>query len=426
MATRMTAANFRSDFVRFSVTAMPTAAPNAADDKLQRNINMHTSIIDCGQSYWPDVRMHSSTRRKRCQANFGPRKAGALRGRGRTVIIAVPMSLFSPKLGIDLGTTNVLVYVPGKGVVLNEPSVVAVAKDTKKVVAIGVEAKRMIGRTPDEIIAYRPMKDGVIADYRVTEAMLRYFMRKALKWNPLRPTVLVSVPAGVTSTEKRAVIEAAMKAGAKDAYVVKEPILAAIGAGIPINEPVGHMIVDIGGGTIDVAVISLGGIVAANSVKCAGNKLDAAIMEYLKRQYNLAIGEKTAEDIKIKIGVAVPTNEELSMPVKGRDLVTGLPRTLELKSNEIATAIGKELREMVKAVKDVLQETPPELASDIIDNGIIMTGGTSQLRHFPELIFRRTGVRAKLAPEAYFCVVKGTGVALDHLDTYRKSIISKK
>ncbi|MBU6323380.1 MAG: rod shape-determining protein [Patescibacteria group bacterium] len=335
-------------------------------------------------------------------------------------------SFFSPKLGIDLGTTNVLVYLPGKGVVLNEPSVVAVSKDTKKVLAIGAEAKRMIGRTPEEIIAYRPMKDGVIADYRVTEAMLRYFIRKALKWNPLRPTVLVSVPAGVTSTEKRAVIEAAMKAGAKDAFVVKEPILAAIGAGIPINEPVGHMIIDIGGGTIDVAVISLGGIVAANSVKCAGNKLDAAIAEYLKRQYNLAVGEKTAEEVKIKVGAAVPMNEELSMPVKGRDLVTGLPRTVEVRSNEVATAIGRELREMVKAIKDVLQETPPELASDIIDNGIIMTGGTSQLRHFPELIFRRTGVRAKLAPEAYYCVVKGTGIALSHLDTYKKSIISKR
>ncbi len=227
------------------------------------------------------------------------------------------MSVFSPKLGIDLGTTNVLVFVPGRGVVLNEPSVVAVSTENNKVVAIGVEAKQMIGRTPDSITAYRPMKDGVIADYRVTEAMLRYFMRKALgRFNLFKPTVLISVPAGVTSTEKRAVIEAAAKAGARNAYVVKEPILAAIGAGIPIHEPMGRMVADIGGGTIDVAVISLGGIVASTSVKCAGNKLDRAIADHVKKQYNLAIGDKTAEEIKITIGSAVPITDELSMPVK--------------------------------------------------------------------------------------------------------------
>ena len=271
------------------------------------------------------------------------------------------------------------------------------------------------------------MKDGVIADYRVTEAMLRYFMRKALgKWNFFKPVVLISVPAGVTSTEKRAVIEAAIKAGARDAFVVKEPILAAIGAGIPIHEAMGRMIADLGGGTIDVAVISLGGIVASTSVKCAGNRLDRAIIDYLKKQYNLAIGDKTAEEIKITIGSAVPLSEELSMPVKGRDLVTGLPRTVELKTNEIVTAMNRELREMMGAVRKVLQETPPELASDIIDNGIILTGGTSQLRHFPELVFRRTGVQAKLADDAYFCVARGTGVALNHLDTYKKSIVSKR
>ena len=337
------------------------------------------------------------------------------------------MSFFSPRLGIDLGTTNVLVFLPGKGVVINEPSVVAVSKETNKVVAIGTEAKQMVGRTPDTIVAYRPMKDGVIADYRVTEAMLRYFIRKAVgRWNPFRPTVLVSVPAGVTSTEKRAVIEAAIKAGAKDAFVVKEPILAAIGAGIPIHEPMGRMVVDIGGGTTDVAVISLGGIVAATSVKCAGNRLDAAVADYMKKQYNLAIGDKSAEEVKIKIGCAVPLTEELELSVKGRDLVSGLPRTVEVKSNELVQAMNRELREMMGAVRKVLQETPPELASDIIDNGIILTGGSSQLRQMPELVLRRTGVSAKLAPDAYYCVARGTGIALRHLDVYKKSIISRK
>lgn len=337
------------------------------------------------------------------------------------------MAFFSPRLGIDLGTTNVLVFVPGKGVVLNEPSVVAVSSENNKVLAIGSEAKQMIGRTPDTIQAYRPMKDGVIADYRVTEAILRYFMRKALgKWNIWKPTVLVSVPAGVTSTEKRAVIEAAVKAGAADAYVVKEPILAAIGAGIPIQEPMGRMVVDMGGGTTDVAVISLGGIVASTSVKVAGNALDRAIIDHLKRTHNLAIGDKTAEEVKIKVGAAVPMNEELSMSVKGRDLVSGLPRTVELKTNEIVTAMSRELREMMNAIRKVLQETPPELASDIIDNGIIMTGGTSQLRQMTELVFRRTGVAAKLAQDAYYCVARGTGIALRHLDTYKKSILAKR
>ncbi len=330
------------------------------------------------------------------------------------------------KLGIDLGTTNILVFVPGKGIVLNEPSVVAVSEDNK-ILAIGVEAKTMIGRTPESIIAYRPMKDGVIADYRVTEAMLRYYIDKALgRWNIFKPDVLISVPAGVTSTERRAVVEAAIKAGAKNAYVVKEPILAAIGAGIPIQEAAGHMIVDIGGGTTDVAVISLGGIVASTSVKVAGNKMDTAIADYVKKNFNLVIGDKTAEDIKIGIGSAVPLNEELVMTVKGRDFVVGLPRTIELKTNDVVKAISKELREMVKAVRDVLQETPPELSSDIIDRGIIMTGGSSQLRNFPELMFRRTGVKASLADEAYFCVAKGTGIALEHLNTYKNSIIAKR
>jgi rod shape-determining protein MreB len=310
---------------------------------------------------------------------------------------------------------------------LNEPSVVAVSEQDRKVLAVGVEAKEMIGRTPDNIIAYRPMKDGVIADYRVTEAMLRYFIDKALgKWNFFKPEVMVSVPAGITSTERRAVVEAALKAGAKSAYVVKEPILAAIGAGIPIQEARGHMVVDIGGGTTDVAVISLGGIVASTSVKCAGNKIDAAIADYVKKTFNLAIGDKMAEDIKVNIGSAIPLEDELSMIVKGRDFISGLPRSTEVKTNEIVKAIAKELRDMIKAIKDVLQETPPELSADIIDQGIIMTGGSSLLRNLPELVFRRTGVKAVLADDALFCVAKGTGIALEHLDTYKKTIISKR
>ena len=284
------------------------------------------------------------------------------------------MAIFTKKLGIDLGTTSTIVFLPGKGIVLNEPSVVAVSEQDNKILAVGLEAKNMIGKTPDNIIAYRPMKDGVIADYRVTEAMLRYFIDKALgKWNLFKPEVMISVPAGVTSTERRAVVEAAIKAGAKNAYVVKEPILAAIGAGIPIYEAVGHMVVDIGGGTTDVAVISLGGIVASTSVKCAGNRIDYAIADYIKKTFNLAVGDQTAENIKINIGSAVPLEEELTMLVKGRDFLSGLPRSTEIKTNEIVKAIGKELREMIKAIKDVLQETPPELAADIIDQGIIMT-----------------------------------------------------
>jgi len=337
------------------------------------------------------------------------------------------MFSFTPKLGIDLGTTTVLVFLPGKGVVLNEPSVVAVSEQDNKILAVGNEAKEMIGRTPDNIIAYRPMKDGVIADYRVTEAMLRYYMSKALgKFNMFKPEVMISVPAGVSSTERRAVVEAATKAGAREAYVVKEPILAAIGAGIPIYEARGHMIVDIGGGTTDVAVISLGGIVASTSVKCAGNRIDHAIADYIKKTHNLAIGDKTAEDIKIRIGSAVPLEDELSMAVKGRDYLTGLPRSIELTTNEVVRAISRELRMMIGAIKDVLQETPPELSADIIDHGIIMTGGSSQLRNLSELVYRRTGVKARVAKDAPYCVVKGTGEAIKHLDVYKKAIIAKR
>jgi rod shape-determining protein MreB len=337
------------------------------------------------------------------------------------------MSIFSPRLGIDLGTANTLVFVPKKGIVLNEPSVVAISIVDRKVLAVGNQAKEMIGRTPDGIVAYRPMKDGVIADYRVTEAMLRYFIDQALgKFSFFKPDVMVSVPASITSTERRAVIEAALRAGAKNAYVVKEPILAAIGAGIPIQEAKGHMVVDIGGGTTDVAVISLGGIVSSTSVKCAGNKLDVAIADYVKKTFNLAIGDHMSEIIKITIGSAIPLDQELGMMVKGRDFISGLPRSTEIKTNEIVKAIALPLRDMIKAIKDVLQETPPELAADIIDQGIIMTGGSSMLRNLPELVYRRTGVKAKLADEPLLCVVKGTGTVLDHLESYKKTIIAKR
>ncbi len=337
------------------------------------------------------------------------------------------MAFFTPKLGIDLGTANTLVFVPGRGVVLNEASIVAISEVDKRILAVGAKAKEMIGRTPGEVVVYRPLKDGVIADYRVTQAMLRYFITKALgRFQFFRPEVMISVPTGVTSTERRAVVEAAIRAGAKSAYVVKESVLAAMGAGIPIHEPRGNMVIDIGGGTTDVAVISLGGVVASTSVKCAGDRLDHAIADYIKKTYNLAIGEQTAEDIKIGIGSAVPLDDELSMQVRGRDFVTGLPRSIELKTNDIVKAMGKELREIIKALRDVLQETPPEFASDIIDRGITMTGGTSQLRYFPELVLRRTGVKAHVADEALFCVVNGTGIALEHLDTYKKAIIAKR
>ena len=336
--------------------------------------------------------------------------------------------MFIRKIGIDLGTANTLVFVPKKGVVVNEPSVVAVARDENRVLAVGNEARQMVGRTPDSIVAYRPLKDGVIADYRVTEAMLRYFINRAS--GPVRlfrPEVMVSVPAGVTSTERRAVIEATVQAGAKAAYVVKEPVLAAIGAGIPINEPSGHMVVDIGGGTSDIAVISLGGIVASTSVKVAGDKLDQAISEYIKRNYNLAIGERTAENIKISIGSAVPLDDEsMKMEIKGRDLVSGLPKLIELNSQEVTAAFADELDEIVRAIKAVLHDTPPELAADIMDRGIVMTGGGSLLHNIDQLVFQETGVPAHVADEALLCVAKGTGIALEHLEVYKRSIMSKR
>lgn len=338
-------------------------------------------------------------------------------------------NFLTTKIGIDLGTANILVYVPGKGVILNEPSVVAVSEEEKRILAVGAEAKTMIGKTPDDIIAYRPMKNGVIADYRVAEAMLSYCIKKAMgKYNPFKPEILISVPAGVTSTERRAVVEAAIKAGAKRAYVVKEPILGAIGSGIRIEEPGGHMIVDMGGGTTDVAVISLGGIVTSTSVKCAGDRLDRAVIDYMKKAHNLAIGDKTAERIKIEIGSAlrVPDTREQRIRISGRDYISGLPRTIEIGTNEIVDATQRELKEMTQAIKDVLAETPPELASDIIDRGIMMTGGTSQLKNLTKLVEKTTGVKAYLVEQPLHAVAQGTGQALEHLDVYKKSIIAKR
>jgi len=336
--------------------------------------------------------------------------------------------MFVRKIGIDLGTANTLVFIPKKGVVANEPSVVAVVRNENTVLAVGNEARDMIGRTPDTIIAYRPLRDGVIADYRVTEAMLRYFINKAGgRFRLFRPEVMVSVPAGVTSTERRAVIEATVQAGAKAAYVVKEPVLAAIGAGIPINEPSGNMVVDIGGGTTDIAVISLGGIVTATSVKVAGDKLDQAIADYIKKNYNLAIGDRTAEEVKIKIGSAVAIDDEsLRMEIRGRDLMSGLPRTIEIHSAEVTAAIADELDEIIRAIKNVLHDTPPELSADIMNKGIVVSGGGALLRNIDELILQETGVPAHIADEPLLCVVKGTGIALEHLDVYKRSIMSKR
>ncbi len=336
--------------------------------------------------------------------------------------------MFIRKIGIDLGTANTLVFVPKKGVVINEPSVVAVGRDDNRVLAVGNEAREMVGRTPDTITAYRPLKDGVIADYRVTEAMLRYFINKVSgRFRLFRPEVMTSVPAGVTSTERRAVIEATVQAGAKAAYVVKEPVLAAIGAGIPINEPVGHMVVDIGGGTSDIAVISLGGIVASTSVKVAGNRFDQAIAEYIKRNYNLAIGDRTAEEVKIRIGSAVAVDDEsLFMEIKGRDLMSGLPKIIEMHSAEVTEAIADELDEVIRAIKSVLHETPPELAADIMDKGIVLTGGGALLRAIDKLVFQETGVPAYIAEEPLLCVAKGTGIVLEHLEIYKRSIMSKR
>ncbi len=335
--------------------------------------------------------------------------------------------MFSRKIGIDLGTCNSIVFTPQKGVVLNEPSVVAVSIAENRILAVGREAKEMTGRTPDAIKVYRPLRDGVIADYRVTEAMLKYFIKRGVtNFRFLRPELLIGVPAGITSTEKRAVIEAGMTAGAKGVYVAREPILAAIGAGIPINSCSGHMIIDIGGGTSEVAIISLGGIVTCRSLRVAGDKLDAAIADYIKKKHNLAIGEQTAEEIKIKIGTALPEKEQREIEIRGRDLISGLPHNIKVSSGEVCEAISDRLAEMVQVVKEVLRETPPELSSDIMDKGMIISGGGALLRNIDELVAEATGVPCFIAEEPLLCVAKGTGAVLDNLDIYKQTIMAKR
>jgi len=331
--------------------------------------------------------------------------------------------MFIRKIGIDLGTANVLVFVPGKGIVANEPSVVAVSILENKVLAVGNDAKEMLGRTPDTIQASRPMKDGVIADYKITEAMLKYFINKVSgRFRLIRPEVMISIPVGVTSTERRAVVDAAVRAGAKAAYVVKEPMLAAIGAGIPIANASGNMIINIGGGTSEIAMISLGGIVAATSARVGGNKIDQAIADYIKRKYSLAIGERTAEEVKIKISSALPQVKEEYMDVRGRDLTGGLPKTIRISSNEVTEAIQDELREIINAIKKVLQETPPELASDIMDKGMVLSGGGALIKNLDQLITKTIGVPSYLADDPLFCVIKGIGIALENLELYKRTI----
>ncbi len=331
---------------------------------------------------------------------------------------------FSNDLAIDLGTANTLVYVKGRGIVVSEPSVVAVTKDGRgpdKVRAVGREAKEMLGRTPGNIIAIRPMKEGVIADFEIAEAMLRYFIRKVHNRSTLvRPRIVVAVPSGITEVEKRAVRESAMSAGAREVYLIEEPMAAAIGAGLPVTEPSGNMIVDIGGGTTEVAVLSLSGIVYSNSTRVGGDKLDEAIINYVKRKYNLLIGERTAELVKIKIGTAYPTDEIRTLEVKGRDLVAGVPKTLELKSDEICEALAEPVNTMVESVKIALESTPPELSADIVDKGIVMTGGGAMLANLDLLLRDATGLPVMLAEDPLTAVVLGTGRCLDELDLLRE------
>ena len=335
--------------------------------------------------------------------------------------------MFIRRIGIDLGTANTLVFVPGKGIVVNEPSVVAVSPIENTVLAVGNQAREMLGRTPDNIVASCPMKDGVIADYRVTEAMLKYFINKVTgKVRFFRPEIMISIPAGVTSTERRAVIDAAVKAGAKSAYVVKEPLLAAIGAGIPIHNAQGNMIINIGGGTSEIAVISLGGVVAAHSARVGGNKFDQAISDYIKRKYGLAVGDRTAEDIKKEIGSAIAQVKEEHMEVRGRDLMGGLPKTIKISSNEITEALQDELREVINAIKKVFQETPPELAADIMDKGMVLSGGGALLSNIDQLITKTIGVPCYVADDPLFCVIKGIGIALDNLEIYKRTIMLSK
>lgn len=332
---------------------------------------------------------------------------------------------FSKRIGIDLGTANSLVYLGGTGIVLNEPTVVAISTDDNKVLAVGNEAKEMLGRTPVNITASRPMRDGVIADYVITEAMIRFFLDKVCGSSRLfKPEVMVCAPAGVTSVEKRAILDATLSAGAKTAFLIDEPLAAAIGARIPIANASGNMIVDIGGGTTEAAVICLGGVVVHSSVRIGGNKIDEAIQTFVRKKHNLIIGDRMTEEIKIKIGSAtsLKPNQVMTMEVRGRDFVSGLPRSIELSSEDVTEAIYETLLKIIGAIKGVLEQTPPELASDIIDKGIIMSGGTSLLRNLDRLVTEQTGVPAALAEDPLLCVALGTGTALENLDLYKRSV----
>lgn len=337
--------------------------------------------------------------------------------------------MFTRKIGIDLGTANTIVFVPNRGFIVNEPTIVALNASDNAVLAVGREAKEMIGRTPEDIVPYRPLKDGVIADYYITKAMLKYFIAKAVgAFNLFRPEVVLSVPAGITPTERRAVMNAAREAGAKEAYIVKEPILAALGAGIPINSHSGNMIINIGGGTSEVAVVSLGGIVSWSSLRVAGSKFDQAIMDYVKKKYSLAIGEQMAEHIKIEIGSALTTSKDriMEMKVRGRDLIIGLPRDVVLNSNEIAEALNPHLMDIAASVQSVFNNTPPELVADIMEKGIILSGGGAQLHYIDEFFKRMTGVPTYSAEEPLFCVAKGAGLILSHLDIYKRTLLNKR
>jgi len=328
------------------------------------------------------------------------------------------------QIGIDLGTANVLVFLRGRGVVINEPSVVAISAKDGKVKAVGIEARDMLGREPRETIeVVRPMRDGVIADYIVTQKMLEYFINKAVgRFSLIRPDVMICVPAGVTGVERRAVRESALNAGARRAYLISEPLAAAIGARVPVADPSGNMIIDIGGGTTEVAVISLNGIVVARSLRVGGNRFDESISNYIKRKYNLRVGERTAEEVKIAIGSAMPLDEDLVMEVRGRDEVAGLPRTIQIHASEVTDAITEPLEAIIGAVRAVLEETPPELSSDIIDKGMILTGGGAMLRHLPDLLPEVTGVPCYVADDPLSCVAIGTGLALEHMDILRDSL----
>ncbi|NLW41180.1 MAG: rod shape-determining protein [Tissierellia bacterium] len=335
--------------------------------------------------------------------------------------------VFTKDMGIDLGTANTLVYIKGKDIVIREPSVVAIQTNTNQVLAVGEEAKRMIGRTPGNIVAIRPLKDGVIADFDITQSMLKYFIKRAMQRRSLfQPRVVICVPSGVTEVEKRAVEEAAINAGARDAYLIEEPMAAAIGAGLPVQEPTGSMIVDIGGGTTEVAVISLGGIVTSKSIRVGGDELDEAIVSYIKKEYSLMIGERTAEDVKITIGSAYVDNKETKMNIRGRDLISGLPKTIEVTSSEIHEAMKEQITNILEAIKSTLEKTPPELAADIMEQGIMLTGGGALLNGLDKLIRKETSMPVHVAENPLDCVARGTGKALDSIEIMKKTVSNTK